>query len=156
MLRHDQRLLDLAGGNSVPESTLRRWRDEMIDLLAAKAPRLDRALRRIAARGEGVVLIDGTLIPTQRRTGKANRPNYSGKHRRHGLHFLALTDEQGKLIRISAARPRPADTGPSPHSPPHPEPTTTTTTTADGRPATATTRPCETCSTARSAGSTTA
>ncbi|MFF2747185.1 hypothetical protein ACFVVA_16760 [Kitasatospora sp. NPDC058048] len=82
MLRHDQRLLDLAGGNSVPESTLRRWRDEMIDLLAAKAPRLDRALRRIAARGEGVVLIDGTLIPTQRRTGKANRPNYSGKHRR--------------------------------------------------------------------------
>ncbi len=34
MLRHDQRLLDLAGGNGVPESTLRRWRDEMIDLLA--------------------------------------------------------------------------------------------------------------------------
>jgi hypothetical protein len=105
MLRHDQRLLDLAGGNAVPESTLRRWRDEMIDLLAAKAPRLDRALRQIARRGGEVVLIDGTLIPTQRRTGKANRPNYSGKHHRHGLHFLALTDEKGKLIWISAARP---------------------------------------------------
>ncbi len=105
MLRHDQRLLDLAGGNGVPESTLRRWRDEMIDLLAAKAPRLDRALRKIAARGGEVVLIDGTLIPTHRRTGKANRPNYSGKHHRHGLHFLALTDEKGKLIWISAARP---------------------------------------------------
>ncbi|MFI9366604.1 transposase family protein [Kitasatospora sp. NPDC053057] len=44
------------------------------------------------------------LIPTQRRTGKANRPNYSGKHHRHGLHFLALTDEKGRLIWISAAR----------------------------------------------------
>ncbi|MGW3046147.1 transposase family protein [Kitasatospora sp. NPDC001159] len=42
---------------------------------------------------------------TQRRTGTANRPNYSGKHHRHGLHFLALTDERGKLIWISAARP---------------------------------------------------
>lgn len=105
MLRHDQRLLDLAGGNGVPESTLRRWRDEMLDLLAAKAPRLDRALRKIARRGGEVVLIDGTLIPTQRRTGKANRPNYSGKHHRHGLHFLALTDERGRLVWISAARP---------------------------------------------------
>lgn len=105
MLRHDQRLLDLAEGNGVPESTLRRWRDEMIDLLAAKAPRLDRALCQIAGRGGEVVLIDGTLIPTQRRTGAANRPNYSGKHHRHGLHFLALTDERGKLIWISAARP---------------------------------------------------
>lgn len=105
MLRHDQRLLDLAGGSGVPESTLRRWRDEMIGLVAAKAPRLDRALRQIARRGGEVVLIDGTLIPTQRRTGKANRPNYSGKHHRHGLHFLALTDEKGRLIWISAARP---------------------------------------------------
>ncbi|WP_406723664.1 transposase family protein [Streptomyces sp. GD-15H] len=105
MLRHDQRLLDLAGGNGVPESTLRRWRDEMIGLLAARAPRLDRALRAIARRGGEVVLIDGTLIPTQRRTKADDRPNYSGKHHRHGLHFLALTDERGKLIWISAARP---------------------------------------------------
>jgi hypothetical protein len=105
MLRHDQRLLDLAGGNGVPESTLRRWRDEMIGLLAAKAPRLDRALRKIARRGGEVVLIDGTVIPTQRRTKAADRKNYSGKHHTHGLHFLALTDEKGKLLWISAARP---------------------------------------------------
>ncbi|MFF6918579.1 transposase family protein [Streptomyces sp. NPDC012466] len=52
-----------------------------------------------------MVLIDGTLIRTQRRTGKADRRNYSGKHRSHGLHFLALTDEKGRLIWISAARP---------------------------------------------------
>ncbi|WP_225840136.1 transposase family protein [Streptomyces sp. NK08204] len=104
MPRHDQRLLDLAGGNDVPESTLRRWRDEMINLLAAGAPRLDRALRAMARRGGQAVLIDGTPVPTQRRTGKANRPSCSGRRHRHGLHFLTLLDEKGRLIRISASR----------------------------------------------------
>lgn len=105
VLRHDQRAADLAGGNDIAASTLRRWTNEVVDLLAARAPRLDRALKKIAKRGGEVVLIDGTLIPTRRRTGKHNRQNYSGKHKRHGLHFLALTDERGRLIWISAARP---------------------------------------------------
>ncbi|MEU5366894.1 polysaccharide lyase beta-sandwich domain-containing protein [Streptomyces sp. NPDC005925] len=55
--------------------------------------------------GGEVVLTDGTLIPTQRRTGKADRRDFSGKHRTHGLHFLALTDERVRLVWISAARP---------------------------------------------------
>ncbi|MBD0716076.1 transposase family protein [Streptomyces sp. CBMA370] len=105
VLRHDQRLADMAGGNNVSESTVRRWRDEVITLLAAQAPRLDRALKKIARQGGEVVLIDGTLVHTQRRTGKDDRKNYSGKHRRHGLHFLALTNEKGRLVWISAARP---------------------------------------------------
>ncbi|MEV7192549.1 transposase family protein [Streptomyces sp. NPDC093510] len=50
-------------------------------------------------------MTDGTLIRTQRRTGKADRRNYSGKHHRHGLPFLALTHDKGRLIRRSAARP---------------------------------------------------
>ncbi|MDQ0940143.1 transposase family protein [Streptomyces sp. V1I1] len=48
---------------------------------------------------------DGTLIRTRRRTGVDNRENFSGKHKAHGLLFLALTDETGNLIWISAARP---------------------------------------------------
>ncbi|MEU1299489.1 hypothetical protein [Streptomyces shenzhenensis] len=72
VLRHDQRLADMAGGNDVAATPIRRWRDELITLLAAKAPRLDRTLKKIARRGGEVVLIDGTLIPTQRRTGTAN------------------------------------------------------------------------------------
>jgi len=36
VLRHDQRLADMAGGNNVSESTVRRWRDELITLLAAQ------------------------------------------------------------------------------------------------------------------------
>jgi hypothetical protein len=45
------------------------------------------------------------LVRTRRRTGVDNRKNYSGKHKAHGLLFLALTDEKGNLIRISSARP---------------------------------------------------
>ncbi|MFD7137856.1 hypothetical protein [Streptomyces sp. NPDC059894] len=73
VLRHDQRLADMAGGNNVAESTVRRWRDELIGLLAAQAPRLDRALQKVAKQGGEVVLIDGTLIRARRRTGKALR-----------------------------------------------------------------------------------
>ncbi|GAB2744371.1 hypothetical protein GCM10027072_45360 [Streptomyces bullii] len=51
------------------------------------------------------MLIDGTLIRTRRRTGKDNRRTYSGKHKAHGLLFLALTDDRGRLLWISAARP---------------------------------------------------
>lgn len=105
VLRHDQRIFDMAGGNDIGETTLRRWRDELLGLLAAQAPRLDRVLKKIKRRGGEVVLIDGTLVPTLRRTGADNRRHYSGKHHRHGLHFLALTDEKGRLIWISAARP---------------------------------------------------
>jgi hypothetical protein len=104
VLRHDQRAADLAGGNQVSATTIRRWTDEVIALLAAKAPRLDRALKKTTKRGGEVVLLDGTLIRTRRRSGKANRKNYSGKHKSHGLLFLALTDEAGNLIWISAAR----------------------------------------------------
>jgi hypothetical protein len=103
-LRHDHRLADLAGGNSVSASTISRWTWEVIGLLAARAPRLDRALTAITRQGGEAVLLDGTLIPTRRRSGTANRKNYNGKHKKHGLLFLALTDETGNLIWISPAR----------------------------------------------------
>ncbi|MFJ7495827.1 transposase family protein [Streptomyces sp. NPDC097727] len=95
----------MAGGNDVSASTVRRWLLKVIELLAARAPRLDRALKKIARKGGVVVLLDGTLERTRRRTGNENRPNYSGKHKAHGLLFLALTDEQGNLLWISAAKP---------------------------------------------------
>ena len=103
-LRHDHRLADLAGGNGVSASTIHRWTWEVIGLLAARAPRLDRALATIKKAGGEVVLLDGTLIPTRRRSGTADRKNYNGKHKKHGLLFLALTDEAGNLAWISPAR----------------------------------------------------
>jgi hypothetical protein len=44
-------------------------------------------------------------VRTHGRTGKDNRPNCGRKHKVHGLLLLALTDERGNLIWISAARP---------------------------------------------------
>ncbi|MDQ0772905.1 hypothetical protein QF026_001371 [Streptomyces aurantiacus] len=96
---------DMAGGNDISATTVRRWVLEVIGLLAARAERLDRALKKVARKGGHVVLIDGTLIRTRRRTGKDNRRHYSGKHKAHGLLFLALTDDRGRLLWISAARP---------------------------------------------------
>ncbi|MEV0695512.1 transposase family protein [Streptomyces sp. NPDC050388] len=104
VLRHDQRLSDMAGGNDVSASTVRRWLLKVIGLLAARAPRLDRALKLTRSGGE-VVLLNGTLVRTRRRTGDENRPDCSGKYKAHGLLFLALTDEKGNLVWISAARP---------------------------------------------------
>jgi DDE superfamily endonuclease len=103
-LRHDHRVADMAGGNGVSASTISRWTWEVVELLAARAARLDRALAKIRNQDGEVVLLDGTLIATRRRSGTANRKNYNGKHKKHGLLFLALTDENGNLIWISSAR----------------------------------------------------
>jgi hypothetical protein len=95
VLRCDQRPGDLAGGDQIHRTTVTRWAREVVGLLAARAPRLDRALKKITQKGGGVVLLDGTLIRTRRRTGKENRKNYSGKHKCHGLLVIALTDDPG-------------------------------------------------------------
>ncbi|WP_206796626.1 transposase family protein, partial [Amycolatopsis sp. MtRt-6] len=105
VLRHDPRLAHLGAGMGVSAATVRRWVLEAISLLAARATRLNRVLRRQATQGAQVVLVDGTLIRTRRRTGKHNRAHYNGKHKHHGLVVLALTDETGRLLWVSAALP---------------------------------------------------
>ncbi|MEU0116716.1 transposase family protein [Streptomyces bobili] len=105
VLRCDQRPGDLAGGNGIHRTTVTRWVREVVGLLAARAPRLERALKKIARTGGGVVLLDGTLIRTRRRTGTQNRKNFSGKQKCHGLLVIALTDDRGRLLWASAARP---------------------------------------------------
>ncbi|MER5687990.1 transposase family protein [Streptomyces sp. NPDC002205] len=110
VLRHDQRLVDMAGDNDISASTVRRRMLEVTGLLAARAERLDRALKRIIRKGGHVVFLDGTLVRTRRRTGADTRRNYSGKHKSHGLLFLGITDTRGRLIWVSAARPgRPSE-----------------------------------------------
>ena len=105
VLRCDQRPGDPAGGNGIHRTTVTRWVREVVGLLAARAPRLDRALKEIAHKGGGVVLLDGTLSRTRRRTGKENRTNYSGKSKCHGLLVIALTGGRGRLLWVSAAWP---------------------------------------------------
>ncbi|MFI7296798.1 hypothetical protein [Streptomyces sp. NPDC050121] len=105
VLRHDQRLVDMAGGNHISASAVRRCVKETIELLAVRAPRLDRALKKIARSGGVVVLLDGTLIRTGHCAGTDNRKNFSRKHKAHGLLSPALTEEKGNLIWISPAKP---------------------------------------------------
>ena len=88
----------MAGGNSVSAATVRRWVLEVIDLLAARAPRLDRGAEEDRRPGR----CGG---PAGRHPRAHPPPHRGGKHKAHGLHFLALTDEKGNLIWISSARP---------------------------------------------------
>jgi DDE superfamily endonuclease len=104
VLFHDQRPADVAAPAGVSPSTVRRWLHRVIDRLARRAPHLDRVLRAAVRDGQEVVLFDCTLVRTTRRGGKANRPNYNGKHRCHGLLFLAVTDLNGNLAWIGHAR----------------------------------------------------
>ncbi|WP_338932165.1 hypothetical protein WEB32_23710 [Streptomyces netropsis] len=113
--RHDQRLSD-TDGNAVAASTVRRW--EAIELPAVRAPRLDRSLKKIARSGGVVVLLDGTIIRTRRHTGADNRTNFSGKHKAHGLLFLALTDEKGNPCARPDSEPWPTSTSSAWTTPP--------------------------------------
>ncbi|MGW2255285.1 hypothetical protein ACWCXH_34655 [Kitasatospora sp. NPDC001660] len=69
-LRNDGRLADLAGGNAVSASTVRRWVLEVIDLLAARSPRLDRASAKVAKDSGCVVLLDGRPTPAAHDRGR--------------------------------------------------------------------------------------
>ncbi|MET8894046.1 transposase family protein [Streptomyces albogriseolus] len=69
-----------------------------------KAPRLERVLAKIAREGGNVALLEGPLIPTQRRTGLPMRRRWSAKHKRHGLLVIALTDVRGWLLWTSTTR----------------------------------------------------
>jgi len=104
-LRHDQRLRDLAGGNGISASTVHRWANQALTILAAQAPRLPRALAAAARAGHPYVLLDATLIRTRRRNKHRKRQDFNGKHRHHGLLFTALVDPAGNLLWISAAKP---------------------------------------------------
>ncbi|TQE30046.1 hypothetical protein Sipo8835_23965 [Streptomyces ipomoeae] len=62
---------------------------------------LQQTLKRAAAKA--FVILDGTLLPIDRIV--ADRPFYSGKHRKHGMNVQVLTDPFGRLLWTSAALP---------------------------------------------------
>ncbi len=107
VLRHDQRLADRAGGDKMSETTVRRRRDELITCSPGKPRACNRARKKIAKQGGEVVLIGGTRIATQRRTGKADRRNYFGKHHHHGPHFPAPDRRAGSAALDICRQVRP-------------------------------------------------
>lgn len=91
----------LAPGFGISRATAARRIHETIDLLATCAPKLREGLRRTKRSGRGYVILDGTLIPTDRLA--ADRPYYQGKHRCHGMNIQAITDWRGNLLWVSGA-----------------------------------------------------
>lgn len=104
VLRHGQRPADLAAAHGVAHTTVRRWLLQIITGLAAQLPRLDRILHAAERDGLHVLLLDGTVIPTDRPGDRrAEHAHYSGKHHHTGMLVLGLTDQAGNLLWVSAA-----------------------------------------------------
>jgi hypothetical protein len=98
-LRCGHTFTQLAAGFGVGLATAHRYVTEAVDVLAVLAPTLQQAMA-VASR-KAFVILDGTLLPIDRIA--ADRPFYSGKHRKHGMNVQVLTDPFGKLIWASPA-----------------------------------------------------
>jgi hypothetical protein len=100
-LRMGHTYAQLAAGFGVGITTAYRYVAEGVDLLAGLAPTLADAIRTASTRA--FVLLDGTLLPIDRIA--ADRPFYSGKHKKHGMNVQVLTDPFGRLLWASPALP---------------------------------------------------
>jgi hypothetical protein len=76
---------------------------ETVALLAARAPKLRQAVRAAQKAGYAYVVLDGTLIPVDRVA--ADRPFYSGKHKRHGMNLQVIASPDGSILWVSGALP---------------------------------------------------
>jgi hypothetical protein len=76
---------------------------ETVALLAARAPKLRKAVRDAQKAGHAYVIVDGTLIPVDRVA--KDRPFYSGKHKRHGMNLQVIASPDGDLLWVSGALP---------------------------------------------------
>ncbi|WP_371640250.1 transposase family protein [Streptomyces virginiae] len=100
-LRCGDTYAQLAAGFGIGIATVFRYIREAIEVLAARAPSLAKAMKTI--RTKAFVILDGTLLPIDRIA--ADTPYYSGKHKRHGMNVQVLTDPFGRLLWASPALP---------------------------------------------------
>jgi hypothetical protein len=100
-LRLGHTYAQLAAGFEVGVSTVYRYVTEAVGLLAVRAPNLATAVT--AASAKAFVVLDGMLLPIDRIA--ADRPFYSGKHKKHGMNVQVIADPHGKLLWASPALP---------------------------------------------------
>ncbi|WP_405541503.1 IS5 family transposase [Streptomyces phaeochromogenes] len=98
-LRNGQPYAQLAAGFGIGTTTAYRYITEAVNLLAALAPTLTGAAR--AASTKAYVILDGTILPIDRIA--ADRPFYSGKHKKHGMNVQVIADPKGRLMWASPA-----------------------------------------------------
>ena len=102
-LRKGETFAQLAAGFEVGVATAWRYVNETTELLAARAPKLRKAVRDAKRAGHAYVVVDGTLIPIDRVA--ADRPFYSGKHKKHGMNLQVIASPDGDLLWVSGALP---------------------------------------------------
>ncbi|MET8804901.1 transposase family protein [Streptomyces sp. NPDC004546] len=100
-LRCGHTYAQLAAGFGIGTTTAYRYVNEAVEVLAELAPNTAATVR--SASRKAFVILDGTLLPMDRIA--ADRPYYSGKHKRHGMNVQVIADPFGNLLWASPALP---------------------------------------------------
>lgn len=105
----DTRMTQLARDNAISTSTAYSYRDEGIEVLAARRPALHGVLLAAKAAGHSHVIVDGTLIYTDRNHTPGPTPAvdlwWSGKHKHHGGNIQVISAPDGWPLWTSDVRP---------------------------------------------------
>jgi hypothetical protein len=107
--RQDIGMPTLARDAGISQATGYRYLHEGIDVLAARAPDLHSALEQGKAASWSHVVLDGTLVRTDR--CRVRNPEYghdlwySGKHRAHGGNVQVVCDPAGFPVAVSDVQP---------------------------------------------------
>jgi len=102
----------LGAGFGISQATAYRYKDEAIEVLAAKAPTLREALKKAADQGLPYLILDGTLISSDRcadkkisKKGKEIDKWYSGKAHEPAGNVQALAAPGGVPLWVSDVLP---------------------------------------------------
>ena len=102
----------LGAGFGISQATAYRYKDEAIEVLAAKAPTLREALDKAAGQGLAYLILDGTLISSDRcagtktsKKGKEIDAWYSGKAHEPAGNVQALAAPGGVPLWVSDVLP---------------------------------------------------
>jgi hypothetical protein len=102
-LRKGETFAEIPAGFGVGTTTAWRYAGETVSLLGARAPKLRKAAREAKKAGYAYVVADGTLIPLDRVA--ADRPFYSGKHKKHGMNLQVIASPGGNIPWVSGPLP---------------------------------------------------
>jgi len=107
--RDDSRLHALARDTGVSQATAYRYIHEAIDVVAAQGLDLDQVIAQVKEHRQTFVMIDGTLIESNRCSTKnpdsGHDSWYSGKHHRHGGNIQVLMDATGYPLWTGPVEP---------------------------------------------------
>ena len=105
----DTRMPDLARDNAIALSTSYSYKNEAVEVLAARRPSLHNALLAAKTAGYTHLIADGTLIHTDRISVPGPTAGvdlwWSGKHRHHGANIQVVSAPDGWPLWSSDVRP---------------------------------------------------